>query len=431
MNGPRRRYDSPGVRRPFFAEVWSLRAHRLGQWATYRRAAGFAAAAVIAFAGATGMVLVNAIMFPAGGLVRLLLAVFIGPLAVAISAVVLLHRTGRLSAPAAASTAAATLVACGFAALAAGSWSVGFDEADAGLGRSWFGSSTLLFLLLAWVAGTVALLAPVGSALGKPRSVLGGVVQRTVLAAPLAVLLGAMTLLAPLAGALGAVGLLIVTLRLDGAEHPAAFPDRAPLPSPARPSPARPAERTRRRDAAARTAALVTMIVGLGCAVFALTGSSWAPMVTDATHAMNLGLAAGALAAVPATIAAGVVLTPRFGRVMRWSALLCCASLFVTAAAQLLGAGHPAQWPLVLLAAVLMGFAVAAPFGQFIPGGPSVRFGVATLLGLAASLIGLPLVTMAGFVAPCAAVALFVWLSKRLAGPGQLPPPRPVKPQHG
>ena len=429
MNGPRRRHDAPGVRRPFLAEVWSLRSHRLGQWATYRRAAGFAAAAVIAFVGATGMVLVNAVTFPAGGVVRLLLAVFIGPLAVAISAVVLLHRTGRLTAPAAVSTAAGTLVACGSAALAAGSWSVGFDEADAGLGRSWFGTSTLLFLLLAWVAGTVALLAPVGSALGKRRSVLGGAVQRTVLAAPLAVLLGAMTLLAPLAGALGAVALLIVALRLDGAEHPATFPDRGP--AAARPSPARPAERTRRRDAAARTAALVTMIVGLGCAVFALSGSSWAPMVTDSTHAMNLGLAAGALAALPATIAAGVVLTPRFGRVMRWSALLCCASLLVAAAAQLLGAGHPAQWPLVLLAAVLTGFAVAGPSGHFIPGGPSLRFGVATLLGLAASLIGLPLVTMAGFVAPCAAVALFVWLSKRLAGPGQLPPPRPVKPQHG
>lgn len=91
-------------------------------------------------------------------------------------------------------------------------------------------------------------------------------------------------------------------------------------------------------------AALMTIIVGLGCVLSALTGSNWAPMVTDATHAMNLGLAA-----IPATIAAGVVLTPRFGSVMRWSALLCCASLIVEAAAQFLGAGIPRSGRLSLL----------------------------------------------------------------------------------
>ncbi|MET3923329.1 hypothetical protein ABIB26_004290 [Arthrobacter sp. UYEF20] len=92
-------------------------------------------------------------------------------------------------------------------------------------------------------------------------------------------------------------------------------------------------------------------------------------MVTDSTHAMNLGLAAGALAAIPAAIAAGMVLTPRFGSVMHWSALLCCASLVVEAAAQLLGAGHPTQWPLILAAASLMGFAVALPSDDSFPEG--------------------------------------------------------------
>ena len=138
-------------------------------------------------------------------------------------------------------------------------------------------------------------------------------------------------------------------------------------------------------------------------------------MVTDSTHAMNLGLAAGALAAIPATIAAGIMLTPRFGAFMRWSALICCASLLLEAAAQLLGAGHATQWPLTLAAATLMGFALALPFGRLIPGRRSLRIGVTVMLGLAGSTIGLNLVTMAAFIAPLAAAALVVWSLTRLS----------------
>jgi hypothetical protein len=106
-------------------------------------------------------------------------------------------------------------------------------------------------------------------------------------------------------------------------------------------------------------------------------------MVTDSTHAMNLGLAAGALGAIPAAIAAGMVITPRFGSVMRWSALLYCASLIVVAAAQLLGAGHPTQRALILAAATLMGFVLALPFARLIPGGRPLRIGVTAVLGFA------------------------------------------------
>ena len=389
------------------------RAHGLGARATHRWAAGFAVTALLAFIGATGLLLSNAIMLPGAGFVRLVLAVFIGPLASALSAVVLLHQAGRLSAPAALSTAASAVPACGLAALAAASWSVGFDEADAGLARSWFGSSTLLFFILGWVAGTVSLVAPVTSVLGKRGSLRIRLMQSAFLAAPLALVLGALMLMAPMVGTLGAVVLLVVALRHGSAKHPAA--PRATVPVAVLPRTPTP-DRTRRRDAAAGAAALLTLIVGLGCAVFALTGSNWAPVALDSTRAMNLGLAAGALAAIPATVAAGIMLTPRFGSVMRWSALTCCASLIVEAAAQLLGAGHPAQWPLTLVAATLMGFAVALPFGRLIPGGRSLRAGVTAMLGFAGSVIGLNLVAMAAFIAPIAAAALVVWSLIRLSG---------------
>ncbi|MEC5178996.1 hypothetical protein [Arthrobacter sp. CG_A4] len=409
-----------GVARPTSREAWSLRAHGLGERATHRWAAGFAAAALVAYIGATGLLLSNASFLPGAGLVQLLFAVFIGPLALALSAVVLLHRAGRLSAPAALSTAASALPAFGFAALAAASWAAGFDEADAGLGRSWFGTSTLLFLVLAWCTGTICLAAPLSSVLSKGRSLPSRFMQSTVLAAPLALILGALTLRAQIIGTLGSVVLLVVALRKSTSTHPAA--PRGAARAAVRSSPPRPvAAWSRQGDAAAGAAALVTVIVGLGCAVFALTGSNWAPMVTDSTHAMNLGLAAGALAAIPATIAAGIMLTPRFGAVMRWSALICCASLLLEAAAQLLGAGHTTQWPLTLAAATLMGFAIALPFGRLLPGGRSLRLGVTVMLGLAGSTIGLNVVTMAAFIAPLAAAVLVVWSLTRLAASSSRP----------
>lgn len=394
----------------------------LASWAV-----GFAATALMAFIAAAALLLSNAILLPGAGVVRLLLAVFIGPLAAALSAVVLLYRAGRLSAPAALFTAAVAVPACVLAALAAASWTVGFEEADAGPGRSWFGSATLLFLIPAWMAGTGCLVPAVGSALNNRRSLATRLVQSTLLAAPLALILGASMLMAPMIWTLGAIVLLVVALREGGADPPASPHGvvRAEMQS----SPlSLTAAWTRRRNVAAGAAALVTLIVGLCCAVFALTGSNWAPGVTDSTHAMNLGLAAGALATIPAAVAAGVVLHARFGSVMPWSPLLCCAGLVVAAAAQFLGAGHPAQWPLTLAAATLMGFAVALPFGRLVRGGRALRSGVTALFGLAASIVGLSLVTMAAFIAPPAAAVLFIWSMRRLWGQGQQPGPRLLKP---
>lgn len=385
------------------------------RWST-----GFAAVAVLAFTVSTGLLLTNATVLPGAGTVRLVLSVLVGPLGVALSAVVLLQQTGRLSARAAFSTAAAAFLACGLAALTAASWSAGFAEADAGPGHSWLGPSTLLLLSLAWIAGTLCLVAPVGSMLSGRHSRPVRLLQSTALAAPGALVLGVLTLTAPMAGAPVAVVLLVTALRSGRPRRPAAPRDTGQLA--VRPSPPVPAAAgTRRRDAAACAAALASLVAGLGCAVFALTGSSWAPTVTDSTHAMNLGLAAGAVAAIPATLAAGILFTPRFGSIMRWSVSVCCVSLVLASAGQLHGAGHPTQWPLILAAATLMGFAVALPLGRFVPGGTLLRAGVTALLGLAASFIGLQLVTMAAFIAPPAAAALFAWSWKRLSRTGLRP----------
>ena len=419
-----------GIARPSVAEAWSLRAHGLGARATRRWAAVAAAAALMALLAATWLLLSNATTFPGAEVVRVLLAVFIGPLGLALAAVVLLHCAGQLSAPAALSTAGFALPACGFAALAAASWSIGFDEADAGLGLSWFGASTLLFLMLAWLAGTISFVAPLAAVLGTKRPATIRRVQSTVVAAFLVPVVGVLVLTGQIVLILGAAVLLVVALRPSRAMRRAATKEiaRAPVRSPlSGPAPAL----TRRQYVAVGAAALLSLIAGGGSTVFALTGSRWIPALDDSTHAMNLGMAAGALAAIPAVVVAGILLTPRYGAVLRWSALACCASLVMEATAQNFGAGHPLQWPVVLVAAMLMGITIALPLGALIPGRSSLRIGMTAVLCLAGSPVGLLVVTMAGFIAPLGAAALLVWSVVRLSAWGKQSVPLSVNRQGG
>ncbi|ALV47120.1 hypothetical protein MB46_18125 [Arthrobacter alpinus] len=341
-----------GIARPSISEAWSLRAHGLGERATPRWAAVAAATALVALVAASWILLSNAIMLPGAEVVRLLLAVFIGPLAGAIAAVVLLHRAGMLPAPAALFTASFAVPACGFAALTAASWSAGFNEADAGLGMSWFGSSTLLFLILAWTAATLSLLAPAGIVLKARRPTPLRLLLSAVIAAVLAPILGAVVLMGQVLSILGAAVVLVFALRSSRAQRLAIRVETTRATAP--PVLQKAAALTPQKVTTAGAAALVSLVVGLGCAVFALTGSAWSSAVTDSTRAMNLGLAGGALAAIPTAIATGMVLALRHGAVMRWSAFLCCVGLVVEAAAQFLGAGHSSQWPLTLSAAALM-----------------------------------------------------------------------------
>ena len=406
----------------------------------HRWALVLAAAALAAFLGSTGLLSSNGMQDPALGSIGFVLGAVAGPLAFAVAAVLLMYSAEQLSGRAVVWTAVSALPAVGLTALAQASWAVGFDEADAGGGLSWFGSATLYFVALAWLFGTLTLLAPLGSALNQGTPFLLRPLRTVVLAAISAAVLGPVMALAYLVGPLAGGLLLVLALRLGGhgpgtvawmpgpllvsVDDPAAAPTSqspSPLPSLARPVPA-----TRRRDAAVGVAALTTVGAGAACAVFALTGSSWTSAAADATHAMNLGLGAGALAALPAAAAAGGVLAARYGAVILWSTLALCAGLVLEATAQFLGAGHPGQWPFTVAAAAATGFALVLPYGRLIRGGLFLRLGMTILLGLAAALVGVFLVTAAGFIAPPAAVVLLVWSVRRLAGRGGQVRPQPA-----
>ncbi|WP_311213823.1 MULTISPECIES: hypothetical protein [unclassified Arthrobacter] len=354
---------------------------------------GCAAASLLGFLAAMVLLFSGAYSLPWTEPVHLILSRFVGPLAGTFSGVLLLRLAGRLTARVALFTAVAAVPAWALALTAAASWSVGFDEADAGQRLSWFGSSSLLFMILGWVAGTVCLAVPLNSLLAGRRSLPVRITQAVLLAAPAALILGALMMMPPMLGVLGAVVLLISALRQGRPVPPPATATSPTVVAPSR---------------GVGGASLVLLLAGLACAVFAVTGSTWAPGVTNSTHAMNLGLAYGAFAAIPLLVLAGRVLAPRLGPTTPWAVLLSCAAMAVEGFAQLLGAGHPSQWPATLVAAALMGFAIALPLERLVSGVRLARVAVVTLVGLAASTVGIPLVAMSAFLAPVGSAVLLI-----------------------
>ncbi len=421
-----------GIKRPGIAEAWSIRSHGLGERATNRWAVAASAVSLAAFAVATGILLSDALQLPGAGIVRTLLAVFVGPLALSLAAVIMLHWRGVVAAEPSLWMAAFAAPAWALAAVAAASWSMAFGEADAGTGRTWFGTNTALFILLAWLLGAVGLVVPL---LLLPRKGLPAPVRwllACVIALVFTMLLGMLAVAGQMLGAVAAAVVLVLALLAGKAAGMKPRPADAPVlatsqPLPVSPSkaafraPIPPVRPTTGRVAACAAAALFSLVAGLGCAAFSLTGSIWAPGVEDSTHAMNLGLAAGAVAGIPAAAAAGAVLVPRFGAVMRISALLLCLGLAVVAAAQFAGAGHELQWPLMLLAALMAGFAFALPISRIVTDKLPACMSLSAALGLAAAVPALMAAAAAAFIMPVVATVLAVLLLPRLTGRGPQP----------
>ncbi|MBO0909699.1 hypothetical protein [Arthrobacter sunyaminii] len=378
------------------AKTRAARADALAGRATYKWAAGCAAVSLAAFLLAAGILLTGALYWPGADLVRILASMFLGPLSLTLTAAALSYQSGRLSAPEALLTAAAAVPGWGLTAAAAISWSAGFTAADAGVPLNWFEAATLPILALALIAGTAALLPIVNTLWSPHRPLASRTTQSLLLAAPAALALVIAFMVGFLFAPFAAAGLLYVALRAESAD-----------PRPMEPTTRLPDSRS------VRTAVVViaggTLLVGLLCIGFALSGSTWSNLAEDSTAAMNLGLAAGALNAVPLTVAVGLMLLPRFGSVIRWTALLVSGAFLCEAASQFAGAGHPWQWPLTLSGAVLLGFGIALPAGKLVPGSSLLRLGVTVGVGFAGTVVGVFIVAGAGFIAPLVSAGLLVW----------------------
>lgn len=393
----------------------AFRTGALAGCATYKGAAGWAAVALAAFLLAAGILLTGALYWPGADAVRILAAMFLGPLGLTLSAVALSYQSGRLSAPEVRLTAAAAASAWGLAAAAGASWSAGFASADAGVPLTWFEAAAVPLLALALIAGTAALIPTVNTVWSPHRSQASRTARSLLLAPPAALALFLMFMVGFLFTPFAAAGLLFVALRAGNAEGSR---NRSPLEN--RPRDPRPGDSQAMEPAtgfpesrSVWTAVVVlaggTLLMGVLCIVFALSGSAWSGLAADSTAAMNLGLAAGALNALPLTVAGGLILYPRFGGVIRWTVLLMAGAFLCEAGSQFAGAGHPWQWPLTLSGAVLLGFGLALPAARLIPGPRLVRIGGTVGAGFAGAAVGVIIVAGAGFIAPLVSAGLLVW----------------------
>ena len=340
--------EAEGRTRPALAEAREMILHGLAQRATVRVALSAAVTALLCAVASQVVVITSADTVGqwGGGWIPLALGT-LSALLQTVALLALLRHSGRMHPGRFVPVLLVAAVAWSFAFLAAWSWSVGFDRADAGLPPAPFTDGLGLFLLGGRVLGGAAAGAVVSEmGLSLPRTARAAAVAVAVIAAP-PVLGPAMML--PSAGVLPSLVLIIFCVRKMAA--PAALPTAAPatpLVNSARPL-------TRR----SRAILLVSAVFGLASVVFALTGAGIMPAI-DSTRAMQMGLASGALSGIPLLCVGATRLAAR--RPVRRAPIWCATILIVTAvaleAALALtgaGAGGDFPWAAVVPAAAGMG----------------------------------------------------------------------------
>ncbi|WP_424445595.1 hypothetical protein [Microbacterium sp. CH-015] len=287
--------------------------------------------------------------------------IFSVPLFVAMSLIATLRVRGLRAGPALASLVIATLATVLLAGAGA-SWSIGFDEADAGVARSPFAAAWLFLAAGAALLGATATAILIGTMLaGRLRGwayVIGGAAG-LVLAPTLMI-----TLPSPATAGLAAIGALVLAdlgtrpprrdTRSPAGSVPSA-PGWAPASAAAADSPGPHGRAAEARSRWIAGLATTSFVLGIPAVAFAFAGSQWSAL--DATEAMRAGIASGALAAIPFALCVGVARTGHRTR-DRWgpAALLAAAAAalaIVNAASD--GDGNAIVWQLLLCALPIAG----------------------------------------------------------------------------
>lgn len=398
--------------RPSAGEAWSIRFAGAGERLTPRAGLTLGCIALVLAACAQAVNVAGATFTaPAGDLLPLMLSGLAAP--VLLSAAILAGlRHGRKLLPArAVGVLLAGTAAWALSFLTAWSWSVGFDEADAGMTRSPLASAFLPLFLSAWVVGALALTLLLGGlAVGLPRPVRWSVSFVAALFTP--PVLGAATT-SPLVSVLVAGAVVAAFAGL--LSHPSGSA-RGSIRRPGAPAP----RGVRRRVAVLAGISLGISLLGVG---FALTGGAWAPGF-DGTRAMRIGLIGGSLAFVPLLFAAGSLLSLRrpSARGAIWIGVLLMVTGIgahaVSTMSGLAGSGDRPWWT-VLPAAAGVGVLTAGVMG--------LRPGLRLLVGIAISAAVLfPI--WSGLVAGAllvhfAAAGLLVWGCRRPRPSTRIGPP--------
>lgn len=351
--------------------------------------------------------------------VGLVLGVGVVPLLVLLAVVAAGRARGMLASGTTLATIGVGAVTVVLTTLALLSWSVGFDEADAGAGLSPFASAFGGLAVSAWLCAIALGALGVGGALGATalhsrwRFVLGAVAGAVVfpflaiaLVSPAAVALVALTTL---------VGVVLLTRRPPTDETPATC-------APGRRAPSIGGHSERSVARARRWAAVcagVSAVAACGTVTFALTGSHWPGGPVDSTRAMSIGIAGGFLSALPLCIALALARTGTHRGVAAWGpAALVGLSVSVAGGYNLVstGDGTLIVW-MLLLAALPLGAAVAWIIGTMGRGTAASRWVVGGVCGAGVVVMSTAL-QIAPFALPViAATAAVLLLRPRRARP--------------
>lgn len=275
------------------------------------------------------------------------------------------------------------------------SWSIGFDEADAGAVRSPLGAAFLVLLCVAWTLGAAATTILLGELLRKRLRDVGayaaalaiGVVCWPVLA---------YSLLSVASAVLLALGMLTAAAV---ATRPRAVLD-APA-APAASAPAAPFSVSRRRRGLIAVLAGLSLAAGAAAGVFAFAGPLWTTL--DATEAMRVGIGAGAVGAIPLALCLGF---RRARGVHRWGPpLLAALGLVVLAVGNVFGSGDGSTLPLLVAAAPVAGG--VAWLVATLPRLLAARVVLAIVVAVA-TLVLSPMLQILPFVSPVVATGLLL-----------------------
>lgn len=390
--------EAEGRTRPTGAEARSMILHGFGERFTVHLAL-YAAIAAVLTSSAGMLALLGGVAQSDGGWLPIALNVFAMMMAT-VSALGLLRHAGPLRAewilPALGLATSAWL--CTF--LATWAWSIGFDEADAGLARTPFSFAFAPLFFAGWALGGAAMaLIIVATTRALP---LGARVAVTAIAALVCPpLLGTIGYAAGAGVMIGFALAAISVTALNRMQHARLGSDGAGASG----APLALAPQVRRRTG---SLALVSAVLGVVCAAFALAGSTLTTAI-DSTRAMQLGLGAGAVACVPLLFAFGVALAarrPRHAGLIWLAVSLAAVGILIHAALTISGATASGNLPWAALLPLAAGVCVLT-FALMRASSP-LRWLLAAMSGIAALLPLWMILVAAGFLLPPIAAVLAV-----------------------
>ncbi|EXJ52847.1 hypothetical protein [Microbacterium sp. MRS-1] len=410
--------DRQGRSRPTHAEWWSAVAHGLGTWLDRRLALACAVAALL-FAALAGIVSASPVLewlrpvLSDDGVRRGLpvVSAAICPTLVAVAAVSLARHRGWLSEPRALLVLVLAVPSFVLAALAAVSWSVGFDAANRDVPGGWFAGAWAWLVATGLTLGAAAITVFLAAVLGRtrlhPAAGVGIGLLAGVVAAPL---IGA-SLLTPYPAAVAAASIAVLALLPLRSERVTPQAAAAPL--------------TRGNVAAgnrslSRALAWLATAGGAVGVIYALTGSRWSSGAVDSTVAMGQGITISLVSSLPLLAAVGIVLAARSRRppAHTWGPLLLLALSFLAVALAYVGAPSWDRMALGFAAGSTLGGAAIAWWAATRLRGPvAARIVIAVAVGIGyAALQGMLIAPLLSFTLPLVAAAFAIWGPRNKGG---------------